>query len=272
MKLLFLLALPLFAAEDPFSYFRAGKAADVTTKGTGGTVLMGGGGDVDAAFRWMIERSGNGDVLVLRARGTDAYNPYILKQGAANSAATLIVRSREAAGDPFVVDKIRHAEAIFFAGGDQWNYIRMWKGTALAAAVQERIDAGYPVGGTSAGLAVLGQYYFSAEFDTVTSEEAMADPASKKITIGSDFLKIRYLENLITDSHFSARKREGRLEVFLKKIGAPGIVGLGIDEATAVLLSADGTATVVGKAKAHVHAPGQVARHFGAGEAVEFRK
>jgi len=271
MKLLFLLALPLLAAEDPYSYARAGSGDDALTTGAGGTVLMGGGKDVDAAFRWMIERSGNGDVLVLRARGTDAYNPYILKQGPANSAATLIVRSREAAADPFVVDKIRHAEAIFFAGGDQWDYIRLWKDTPLAAAVQERIDAGYPVGGTSAGLAVLGQYYFSAEFDTVTSAEAMADPNSEKIALGKDFLKIRYLENLITDSHFSARQREGRLEVFLQKIGVPEIVGLGIDEATAVLLSTDGTATVVGRAKAHVHAPGQPPRHFADGEAVLFR-
>ena len=271
MRLLFLLALPLFAAEDPYSYFRAGKVEDIVTTGTGGTVLMGGGKDVDAAFQWMIERSGNGDVLVLRARGMDAYNPYLLKQGPAHSAATLIVRTREAAADPFVVDKIRHAEAIFFAGGDQWNYINLWKDTPLAGAVQERIDAGYPVGGTSAGLAVLGQYYFSAEFDGITSAEAMADPDSKKIALGKDFLKIRHLENLITDSHFSARQREGRLEVFLKKIGVPEIVGLGVDEATAVLLSADGTATVVGKAKAHVHAPGQQPRHFAAGESVLFR-
>lgn len=271
MKMLFLLALPLLAVEDPYSYMRAGSADDVLTTGTGGTVLVGGGRDVDAAFGWMIDGSGNGDVLVLRARGTDAYNPYILKQGAANSAATLIVRSREAAGDEFVVDKIRHAEAIFFAGGDQWDYIRLWKDTPLAAAVQERIDAGYPVGGTSAGLAVLGEYYFSAEFDTVTSAEAMADPKSKKVALGRDFLKIRHLENLITDSHFTAREREGRLEVFMKKIGVAAIVGLGIDEATAVLLSADGTAKVVGKGKAHLHAPGKPPRHFAAGEAVLFR-
>ena len=232
---------------------------------------MGGGRDVDSAFGWMIERSGNGDVLVLRARGTDAYNPYVLKQGAANSAATLIVRTREAAGEAFVVDKIRHAEAIFFAGGDQWDYIRLWKDTPLAAAVQERIDAGYPVGGTSAGLAVLGEYYFSAECDTVTSAEAMADPDNQKIALGREFLKIRHLENLITDSHFTAREREGRLEVFLKKIGVPEVVGLGVDEATAVLLSADGTARVVGNSKAHVHAPGKPPRNFAAGEAVLFR-
>ena len=160
--------------------------------------------------------------------GTDAYNRYILERGPTNSAAALIVRTPEAAADPFVVDKIRKTEAIFFAGGDQWNSINFWKGTPLAAAVQERIDAGYPVGGTSAGLAVLGQYYFSAEFDTVTSAEAMANPGSKKIALGKDFLKIRHLENSITDSHFSARRREGRLDVFLKEFGVRGLWGWGL--------------------------------------------
>jgi hypothetical protein len=36
---------------------------------------MGGGTDVDAAFQWMCQRSGGGDFLVIRATGTDAYNP-----------------------------------------------------------------------------------------------------------------------------------------------------------------------------------------------------
>src|SRR4051794_17137151 len=76
----FLLVLCLlssaFAAKQ-YSYFRAGNANDVTTSTTPGTVLMGGGTDVDAAFPWMCQRSGNGDFLVIRATGTDAYNPYI---------------------------------------------------------------------------------------------------------------------------------------------------------------------------------------------------
>jgi cyanophycinase len=50
---------------------------DISTSTTPGTVLMGGGTDVDAAFHWMCQRSGGGDFLVIRATGTDAYNPYI---------------------------------------------------------------------------------------------------------------------------------------------------------------------------------------------------
>ena len=70
------LASPAFAAKQ-YSYFRVGNPTDITTATTPGTVLMGGGTDVDAAFQWMCQRSGNGDFLVIRATGTDAYNPYI---------------------------------------------------------------------------------------------------------------------------------------------------------------------------------------------------
>ncbi len=266
MRLIFGLLMGSFLlAQEPYSYFRAGANEDVTRPGRGGCVLMGGSTDVAEAFAWMIERSGNGDFLVLRAAGTDAYNPFVLKEGPANSAATLIVRTREAAADPFVVDKVRRAEAIFLAGGDQWNYIRLWKGTPLATALQERIDAGAPVGGTSAGLAVLGQYYFSAEFDTITSAEAEADPASKKITLGKDFLRVRHLEDVITDSHFSERNREGRLVVFVNRIGEPDTLGLGIDEKTTVLLDPDGRGRVVGKGAAHIYRKGRPPRSFASG-------
>ncbi len=67
---------PSFAAKQ-YSYFRVGNPNDISTSTTPGTVLMGGGTDVDAAFQWMCQRSGGGDFLVIRATGTDAYNPYI---------------------------------------------------------------------------------------------------------------------------------------------------------------------------------------------------
>lgn len=245
-----LLWLSALAAEPDYVYQRAGSEADVQTAVTGGVVLMGGGKDVAEAFAWMIERSGGGDFLVLRARGTDAYNPFVLKQGPANSAATLILKTREASSNPFVLERIRQAEAIFLAGGDQWNYIRQWKDTPLAAALQQRIAQGVPIGGTSAGLAVLGQHYFAAEHDTVTSAEALADPFHHKVTLGEGFLRIPHLERLITDSHFMARKREGRLLAFMARTQARG---LGIDEATAVLLERSGKSHVVGRNSAHFY-------------------
>jgi len=80
-----------FAAKQ-YSYFRVGNSSDITTTTTPGIVLMGGGTDVDAAFQWMCGRSGGGDFLVIRATGTDAYNPYIQQLcPGINSVATLII-------------------------------------------------------------------------------------------------------------------------------------------------------------------------------------
>ena len=76
IALVLLICLPsatAFAAKQ-YSYFRVGNPVDVTAT-TAGTVLMGGGTDVHAGFRWMCQRSGNGDFLVIRAAGTEATIP-----------------------------------------------------------------------------------------------------------------------------------------------------------------------------------------------------
>jgi hypothetical protein len=79
--LLVLLATLCFAAAAKpnlkKTYFRVGNASDAVTTTRPGTVLMGGSTDVDAAFAWLCERGGQGDFLVVRASGTDAYNPYV---------------------------------------------------------------------------------------------------------------------------------------------------------------------------------------------------
>lgn len=228
-------------------YTRDGNPQDLVTKPQPGYLLMGGGKDVEEAFQWMINKSNGGDFLILRAAGTPAYNPFVLKLGKVNSVATLILKTREQSSDPEVIDHINRSEAIFFAGGDQWNYIRLWKDTPISKAVQKRIDQGVPVGGTSAGLAVLGEYYFSAEHDTITSEQALTNPFHEKATIGENFLTIKPLKHILTDSHFTPRNRIGRLAAWLARY--PKARGIGIDEATALLVEPNGEAKVVGRNK-----------------------
>ncbi|HEY3297433.1 MAG TPA: Type 1 glutamine amidotransferase-like domain-containing protein [Armatimonadota bacterium] len=169
MKRLLLIALivavaaPTFAAKKNYEYYRVGNANDTTTATTPGTVLMGGGTDVDAAFQWMCQRSGNGDFLVIRATGTDAYNPYIQQLcPGENSVATLIIPSAAGANDPFVISTIQKAEAIWIAGGDQSNYINFWKGSPVQTNLNAAIARGIPIGGTSAGMNVLTQFLYSA--------------------------------------------------------------------------------------------------------------
>src|SRR5438128_10061230 len=215
----FSVVLPAVAAKQ-YSYFRVGYSNDVFASTTPGTVLMGGGTDVDAAFQWICQRSGNGDFLVIRATGTDAYNPYIQQLcPAENSVATLIIPNAAAAAAPFVVAAIQNAEALWIAGGDQSNYINFWKGTPTETAVNSLIARGAPIGGTSAGMNVLTEFLYSAlASQGVTSSQALADPFSRYITLDRDFVNISILQGLLDDPHFVTRDRMGRDLAFMCRV------------------------------------------------------
>jgi cyanophycinase len=146
-----------------------------------------------------------------------------------------------------VLAALRGADGIFIAGGDQSNYIRYWKGTAVQQALNEHARAGRPIGGSSAGLAILGHYGYTAmDGGSLESKVALADPFSAGVTLESNFMHLRGLEEVITDSHFSARSRLGRLIVFLGRLnqGLPEtrIFGLGVDEDSALLVDGTGLA------------------------------
>jgi cyanophycinase len=214
--------------------------------------LVGGGADVDNVYRWMIDRSGGGDFVVLRAAGDDAYNPYIFDLGGADSVETLVIKSREAADDPFVAGRIRAAEAVFIGGGDQSRYIRYWRGTATEAAINEVAGRSTPVGGTSAGLAVMGQFSFSALEDTVTSAQALANPYDSRVTLDDGFLALPLMDGILTDSHFVERDRMGRLLAFLGRLVADGraadVRAIAVDRETALVVEPDGRARVMSNA------------------------
>ncbi len=251
-------AKPLFEAAQPiplYSYFATGDVNAVVTAPsvlpTPSFVLMGGGPDVDPAFRWLIQRAGirpgtGGRFVVIRATGTEAYNPYIFYSddtlstsptiadmwvGGASlgltSVETLVIPSIKAANNQAVNAILAKANVVFIAGGDQSDYIRFWKGTALEQTLNALIRKNVPVGGTSAGLAVLGQFDYSALYKSATSELAMLDPYYKDITFDPNplslqggFLAPPALASLIFDSHFDSRDRMGRFITFISRIVA----------------------------------------------------
>lgn len=243
------------AAKAAYDYYLTGNEADVTLPAprTASTVMMGGGPDVDDAFRWMATKAGGGDFLVLRVRGADGYNAYIYEMGLVDSVETLVLKNREAASDPFVIDRIDRAEMIFIAGGDQADYIADWKGTPLQAALERAIARKAPIGGTSAGLAVLGQFDFAALNGSIDSARALADPYDRRVTLDQGFLTAPFLGGVIGDAHLDARDRMGRLVTFLARLVnqgdgwiAPSAAGaIGVDVETALVID-NGSATRLG--------------------------
>ncbi len=96
------------------------------------------------------------DVVVLRASGSDGYNPYFMGMKGVDSVVSLVITDRATSSRPDVVDAVRNAELVFFAGGDQCNYVRWIKETPVKEAVKSVYARGGAVGGTSAGLAIQG--------------------------------------------------------------------------------------------------------------------
>lgn len=246
------------AALPSYQYQRLGNPQDIQTRPTAGIAMLGGGQDLDEAFRWLCRKGNGGDFLILRATGDDAYNPYVQGLCQMNSVATLIIPDRQAAEDPAVAEIIRNAEVVFISGGDQANYVRGWQGTPVQEAINAHVAARKPVGGTSAGLAVLGEFVYGCLKDkpddrNLASNQVLADPYLERVTLVRNFLKIPLLEHLLTDSHFSTRDRMGRSLGFLARIMQDGWSEtpreVAIDERSAVLVEADGTARVVGSGK-----------------------
>jgi len=246
------------ASAQSYKYFRLGNKDDVRTKPSFGVAMMGGGSDLDQAFRWLCNKGNGGDFLILRARGDDGYNSYVNGLCQANSVATLIIPDRAAAQDPAVAEIIRKAEVVFIAGGDQSNYVRGWQGTPVEKAINDGIAAGKPIGGSSAGLAVEGEFVYGCMKDKpddadLASTDVLPNPYFDRVTLVRDFLRIPYLENVITDSHFAKRDRMGRSLGFLARLMKDGWSQspreIAIDEKSAVLVEADGKAIVVGTGK-----------------------
>ena len=252
VKKLLLVFFPVIAAAQGYTSYFTGNPTNITTTPEFGICMMGGATEHDNAMIWLLEKANGGDVVVLRSSGSNGYNDYLYSElgVAVNSVETLVITSVAGATNPYVLDKVANAEMIWFAGGDQWNYVSYFKDNALEDLLNAHINVKHaPIGGTSAGMAILGQHYFSAQNGSVTSAQMMANPYNTNATIGSgDFLSVPFLENVITDTHYDNPDRRGRHAAFLArlKVNNPRVFGIACNEYVAVCIDDAGIARVFG--------------------------
>ena len=234
------------ALRDGYEYYQIGDLAALRPAPTEpALMLMGGGAWPHQAFAWLAAKGGHGHFVILRASGADDMQKELYQDvGGVASVQTLVFHDRKAASDPAVLDIVRKADGIFIAGGDQANYVRFWKGTPLNSLLDKHVAAGKPLGGTSAGLAMLGGFVYGAlDGGSITSEQALRDPFGKAVTLVDGFLHLPYLQQVITDTHFHARDRLGRLIAFVARLrldGHPGATGLGVDQDAALCVDRHG--------------------------------
>ncbi|MGH9902989.1 MAG: cyanophycinase, partial [Pyrinomonadaceae bacterium] len=261
LSLLLLLTIQARAKE---TRYLTGNAADAKIKLHGPAYnLAGGGGDVEEAMQWMIDRvrgcadcATKLDVVVLRSSGADGYNEFLYKMNGVDSVETLVVKSREDSDAAAVVDTVRGAEVVFFAGGDQCNYVRYFKGTGVERAVEGVHARGGGVGGTSAGLAIQGSAVYDAcSGGSARSPQSLRNPYHADISFTYNFFNWPPLRHTITDTHFVERDRMGRLLAFIARQIKDGkyrsVLGLAVERETAVVVDERGLARVLGKGPAY---------------------
>ncbi|MFT3978355.1 MAG: isoaspartyl peptidase/L-asparaginase [Sphingomonas bacterium] len=241
---------PLAARADTsgYEYYAIGNTArTLHTKTSPGLMLVGGGDWSRDAFHWFADRAGNGHIVILRASGGAEGGDEMFREiGGVASVETLVFHDRKASADPRVLSIIAHADGIFIAGGDQARYVRYWKDTPVARALDTHVRKGRPIGGTSAGLAILGGTAYGAlDGGSIDSIAALNDPAGPAVTMVRGFLRMPYLAHVVTDTHFNKRDRLGRLIAFVANARANGdarAIGLGVDERGALCVDGRGMA------------------------------
>jgi len=143
--------------------------------------------------------------------------------------------TREEANDPRLADAISGATGIFMTGGNQLRLSSVISGTALGRAIVDGYQGGAVVGGTSAGASAISSHMVAFGTSGTTPKQRMT-----QLSAG-----LALLPGVVIDQHFEQRNRVGRLLALVSQ--SPSLLGIGLDEDTAVVVSAGGIMEVVGK-------------------------
>jgi cyanophycinase len=230
------------ASADPFP--PKVPPAPVVAKGM--LVIVGGGGTTQDIMDTFFEKAGGKDKLVVcipTASETDAVpdDPadakYLRRWGGTN-VKVLHTRSRKEADDPKFSEVLERAGGVWFGGGRQWRFVDSYEGTLTAKRFKEVLDRGGVIGGSSAGASIQSEYM------------PRGHPLGNAVMAAEGYEHgFGYLPGVAVDQHFIARKRFNDLNGLIKQY--PKYLGVGIDEATAVIVSGS-TAKVMGRSKVNV--------------------
>jgi len=233
MMCVILLNSPILLALEIFKQIGA-KNSDVSIPVSQVICLAGGGEKEDWLGAWteMLKENKGGDVVIIRARsgpGVGAKfiksllksNPNIVKP---NTLTTISFDKRMDVERDVVLQLLRNAEVIFFDGGSQSLYLEYFKNTKFADIVNQAITDGKIIGGTSAGMALLGGINYTAKFGSpvddeymVTAKDVLQNPLGDFVDLEDSLFIPPYMDNVITETHCNERERQGRAVGFLAR-------------------------------------------------------
>jgi cyanophycinase len=172
-------------------------------------------------------------------RSGEGYATLFCEMGAREADWLRVERREDANAEP-AITLLREATGIYITGGDQARLVRLLVGTLVMECIRMRNADGVIVAGTSAGASILSALMMAG--GTGVGGNSNGSAARKgMVDVVAGF---GLLQDIIIDQHFSQRGRMGRLlSVFA---GTPGLIGIGLDEDTAVLINREGTLETLG--------------------------
>ncbi len=215
----------------------------------GRLMIIGGGDRPDYMMNRFIEYAGGRDakiIIVPNASGdrigTAEYQVEQFKNlGVEN--VDYIDCTKETADADSNLAKLENVSGIFFSGGDQSRLTRDFLGSKFLEKIRELYSNGAILGGTSAGAAIMSKVMLTG------NELANSDSSSAYHTIQKNNIEtvegFGFVTKAVIDQHFIKRKRNNRLlSVILEH---PDLLGIGIDEATCIIVNPDDTFEVLGE-------------------------
>ena len=200
---------------------------------SGSLVLVGGNMQDPAIVERFLELAGGRDapvVLIPTAGGGASYDqewpgaaPF--RAAGARRLAVLHTTDRDTADTDAFVEPLRHARGVWFGGGRQWRLADAYLDTKVHEALRGVLDRGGVVGGSSAGATILGSYLVRGDTRTNT------------IMMGDHEAGFALLRDVGIDQHLLRRNRQFDLIEVIRR--RPDLLGIGIDEDTAIVVRGD---------------------------------
>ena len=211
----------------------ASASAQTVGPENGSLMIVGGGMRDPAIFERFLDLAGGPEapiVVIPTAGGAESYAPQwsglsrYRKLGARN-ATVLHTYDRAEADRAAFAEPIRRARGVWFPGGRQWRLADAYLHTRVHEELRNLLARGGVIGGSSAGATIQGSYL------------ARGDTATNTIMMGDHEEGFGFLQGAAIDQHLLRRNRQFDL---LEVIRAhPRLLGIGIDENTAIVVTGD---------------------------------